>query len=71
MHVFGLKQQRGWPVADVEVDQSGRTDVLTVDTALALSDELQRAILIPTEAQKRKARWSPVVWGAQPVYFPD
>jgi len=32
---------------DVEIDQSGRTDVLTVDTALALSDGVQRAILIP------------------------
>ena len=31
----------------VEVDQSGRTDTLTVDTALAFSDGIQWAILIP------------------------
>ena len=39
-------------MSNVEVDQSGRTDVLTVDTALALSDGLQRGILIP-KAVKR------------------
>ncbi len=32
---------------DVEIDQSGRTDVLTVDTALALSNSLKASILIP------------------------
>jgi hypothetical protein len=32
---------------DIEVDQSGRTDVLTVDTVLAFSDGLQVVILIP------------------------
>jgi hypothetical protein len=39
-------------MSDVEVDQSGRTDVLTVDTVLALSDDLQRAILIPKFAKR-------------------
>ena len=38
---------------DVEVDQSGRIEVLTVDTALALSDAIQSAVLIPS-AVKRK-----------------
>ena len=37
---------------DVEIDQSGRTDVLTVNTALALSDGLQRVVLIP-----RSVKW--------------
>lgn len=37
---------------DVEIDQSGRTDVLTVDTALALSDGVQRAILIPRSVKR-------------------
>ena len=37
---------------DVEIDQSGRTDVLTVDTALALSDGVQRAILIPKSVKR-------------------
>jgi len=32
---------------DIEVDQSGRTDTLTVDTALAFSNEIQSVILIP------------------------
>jgi hypothetical protein len=32
---------------DVEIDQSGRTDVLTVDTVLAFSNSLKVAILIP------------------------
>jgi len=37
---------------NVEVDQSGRTDTLTVDTALAFSDGIRWAILIP-KAVKR------------------
>jgi len=37
---------------DVEIDQSGRTDVLTMDTALALSDGLQRTILIPKSVKR-------------------
>ena len=37
---------------DIEVDQSGRTDQLTVDTVLAFSDAIQAAILIP-KAVKR------------------
>jgi hypothetical protein len=36
----------------VEVDQSGRTDVLTVDTVLALADGLQRAVLIPRTVKR-------------------
>jgi hypothetical protein len=39
-------------VHDIEVDQSGRTDQLTVDTVLAFSDAIQAAILIP-KAVKR------------------
>jgi hypothetical protein len=38
---------------DIEVDQSGRTDQLTVDTILAFSDAIQVAILIP-KAVKRE-----------------
>lgn len=37
---------------DIEVDQSGRTDRLNEDTALALSDGIQRSILM-TAAVKR------------------
>jgi hypothetical protein len=40
-------------VTDVEIDQSGRIEALTVDTALALSDAIQSAVLIPS-AVKRK-----------------
>ncbi len=32
---------------DIEVDQSGRTDTLTVNTVLAFSDGIRSAILIP------------------------
>jgi hypothetical protein len=39
-------------VHDIEVDQSGRTDQLTVDIVLAFSDAIQAAILIP-KAVKR------------------
>ncbi len=39
-------------MADVEIDQSGRTDVLTVDTVLALSNEVQVAILIPRRVKR-------------------
>jgi hypothetical protein len=38
---------------DIEVDQSGRTDTLTVDTVLAFSNSIQSAILIP-KAVKRE-----------------
>jgi len=38
---------------DVEIDQSGRTDVLTMDTALALSDGLQRTILISRSVKRQ------------------
>lgn len=38
---------------NVEVDQSGRTDVLTDDTALAFSDEIQAAILIPAAVKRQ------------------
>ena len=38
---------------DAEVDQSGRTDVLTVDTVLALANGVERAILIPKSAKQR------------------
>ncbi len=41
---------------DIEVDQSGRTDVLTDDTALAFSDGIQAAIPIPA-AVKRQCYW--------------
>ncbi len=37
----------------IEIDQSGRTDQLTVDTVLAFSDAIQAAILIP-KAVKRE-----------------
>jgi len=37
---------------DIEVDQSGRTDKLTVDTAFAFSDEIQSAILIPKSVKR-------------------
>jgi len=38
---------------DIEVDQSGRTDVLSDDTVLAFSDDIQAAILIPTEVKRQ------------------
>ncbi len=41
---------------NIEVDQSGRTDVLTNDTALAFSDGIQAAILIPASV-KRQCYW--------------
>ncbi len=37
---------------DIEVDQSGRTDILTVDTALAFSNDIQLAILIPKSVKR-------------------
>ena len=39
----------------VEIDQSGRTDVLTTDTVLALSNGIQRAILIPKSVKRKCA----------------
>jgi len=39
-------------MADVEIDQSGRTDVLTIDTVLALSNDVQEAILIPKSVKR-------------------
>lgn len=38
---------------DVEVDQSGRTDVLTDDTVLAFSDSIQFAVLIPARVKRQ------------------
>ena len=38
---------------DIEVDQSGRTDVLTDDTALAFSDGIQAAIFIPAAVKQQ------------------
>ena len=38
---------------DGEIDQSGRTDVLTIDTALALADGVKRTILIPKSVKHR------------------
>ena len=38
---------------DIEVDQSGRTDVLSDDTVLALSDEIQAAILISADVKRQ------------------
>ncbi|MFQ5859187.1 MAG: hypothetical protein ACE5LU_26605 [Anaerolineae bacterium] len=37
---------------DIEVDQSGRTDTLTVDTALAFSNDIQSVILIPKTVKR-------------------
>jgi len=42
---------------DIEVDQSGRTDILTVDTALAFSDDIQSAILIPKSVKRECYQW--------------
>lgn len=36
----------------VEVDQSGRTDVLTVDTILAYSNSIQASLRIPVKAKR-------------------
>lgn len=41
---------------NIEVDQSGRTDRLNEDTALAFSDGIQRSILL-TAAVKRACYW--------------
>ncbi|MFQ5811862.1 MAG: hypothetical protein ACE5I2_01510 [Anaerolineae bacterium] len=38
---------------DIEVDQSGRTDVLSHDTVLAFSDGIQAAILIPASVKRQ------------------
>lgn len=38
---------------DIEVDQSGRTDVLTHDTALTFSNDVQAAILIPANVKRQ------------------
>ncbi|RME43679.1 MAG: hypothetical protein D6791_14880 [Chloroflexi bacterium] len=38
---------------DIEVDQSGRTDVLTDDTVLAFSDSIQSAVLIPARVKRQ------------------
>ncbi|MBM4467667.1 MAG: hypothetical protein FJ014_19285 [Chloroflexi bacterium] len=37
---------------DIEVDQSGRTDRLTVNTVLAFSDGIRSAILIPSAVKR-------------------
>ena len=38
---------------DIEVDQSGRTDVLTDDTVLAFSNGIQAAIFIPANVKRK------------------
>jgi len=47
----------------IEVAEVDAIRQLLSDTSLPSND--QRPITI------RKARWSPVVWGAQPAYFPE
>jgi hypothetical protein len=39
-------------MSNIEVDQSGRIEVLTVDTALGFSDDRQAAILIPAAVKR-------------------
>jgi hypothetical protein len=43
-------------MAIIEVDQSGRIEVLTVDTALGFSDDRQAAILIPAAVKRNCSR---------------
>lgn len=43
---------KGTGMRDIEVDQSGRTDVLTVDTVLAFSNDVQESILIPRSVKQ-------------------
>ena len=38
---------------DIEIDQSGRIEVLTVDTALGFSNKHQSAVLIPAVVKKQ------------------
>ena len=38
---------------DIEIDQSGRIEVLTVDTALGFSNKQQSAVLIPAIVKKQ------------------
>jgi hypothetical protein len=43
-------------MSNIEVDQSGRIEVLTVDTALGFSDDRQAAILIPVAVKRDCSR---------------
>lgn len=43
-------------MSNIEVDQSGRIEVLTVDTALGFSNEHQAAILIPAAVKRNCSR---------------
>ena len=52
-------------MSNIEVDQSGRIEVLTVDTALGFSDDRQAAILIPADV-KRNCSIALRAWGVRP-----
>jgi len=43
-------------MSNIEVDQSGRIEVLTVDTTLGFSDDRQAAILIPAAVKRNCSR---------------
>ena len=43
-------------MSDIEIDQSGRIEVLTEDTALGFSDDSQAAILIPAAVKRNCSR---------------
>ena len=43
-------------MSDIEIDQSGRIEVLTEDTALGFSDDRQAAILIPAAVKRNCSR---------------
>ncbi len=43
-------------MSNIEVDQSGRIEVLTVDTALGFSDDRRAAILIPAAVKRNCSR---------------
>jgi len=43
-------------MSDIEIDQSGRIEVLTEDTALGFSDDHQVAILIPAAIKRNCSR---------------
>ena len=43
-------------MSNIEVDQSGRIEVLTVDTAFGFSDDRQAAILIPAAVKRNCSR---------------
>ena len=44
-------------MTNIEVDQSGKMGNLSVDTVLACSDDLSRAILIPAKVKRALIRW--------------